>query len=440
MGFIFRNRWIRIQGVTLVFFILSQIDKANIAVAFPGIRHDLGITPTALGFAVGLFAWGYLVFQIPVGRLTSAWSAKYTLLTLGIAWSLTTASTALVHNETQLALNRFVLGLSEGGILPGCMVMIRAWFTPKERGRANLVLLGTIIAAALGNAVCGWIVGLVGWRMMLVATAGFSLLWCGVWWLAVSDDPRKCSWLDPETKRALVAELDAEAAQEPALDRHWFKAMWHPTVLILSAYNLLGLIAFWGLTFWLPTLLVEGGRSIGNAGLLAAIPYIVAIVIASCISWSSDYFLERRWHLILPTVLAGVAMACVGVFGTHHVLLLITCLSVSVGLWFGRITVYWICVADAVPRGAAGPAMAVANGVGNFGGFLGPLIFGWLRETSGGFSSSMIVGGVALFMAGLMAIAVRQNRGAGADPMPSQARDAQCLRPSLKLDLPPRRL
>jgi MFS family permease len=410
MGAILQNRWIRIQFVTLVFFIFAQVDKANIAVAFPGIRQDLGITPTALGFAVGMFAWGYLVLQIPVGRLTSAWSAKYTLLILGIAWSLITASTALVQNETQLIINRFILGLSEGGILPGCVVIIRAWFTPKERGRANLVLLGTIIAAAIGNAACGWLVELFGWRTMLVATAVLSLFWCGVWWLAVDDDPRTVTWLDPETKRRLVAELDAAAKQEPTPHSHWFKEMWHPSVLILCFYNLLGLTGFWGLTFWLPTLLVEGGRSIGRAGLLAAIPYVLAIIIASLISWSSDYFLERRWHLIVPTVLAGVSMICVAIFGTEHIVLLIACLSLTVGLWFGRIAVYWIYLGDLVSRGAAGAAMGVANGIGNLGGFAGPLVFGWLRASSGGFASSMIVGGLAFIVAGLMAIAARPDR------------------------------
>jgi MFS family permease len=105
-----------------------------------------------------------------------------------------------------------------------------------------------------------------------------------------------------------------------------------------------------------------------------------------------------------------VFMACVGIFGTHNIPMLIICLSLTVGLWFGRISVYWICVSDAVPRNVAGAAMGVANGIGNFGGFVGPVIFGWLRTSSGGFASSMIVGGVAFFVAGLMAIAVRSNR------------------------------
>jgi cyanate permease len=246
-----------------------------------------------------------------------------------------------------------------------------------------------------------------------------SLLWCAVWWWAVDDDPRTCRWLDPEVKRTLVATLDSEIAQAPKADRHWFKAIWHPTVLILAAYNLLGLTALWGLTFWLPTLLVEGGRTIGMAGLLAAIPYVVSIAMAFIISASSDRFQERRWHMIVPTVFAGVFMAGAGLFGEGHIVVLLTCLTLTTGLWFGRITIYWILVADAVPRGAAGPSMAVANGIGNFGGFVGPLMFGWIRTASGSFSVAMLVGGAAYIVAGLLALLVRTNRAQAGDGMPA---------------------
>jgi hypothetical protein len=38
-----RNRWIRIQGVTLVMLVMSQVDRANIALAFPAMRAELGL-------------------------------------------------------------------------------------------------------------------------------------------------------------------------------------------------------------------------------------------------------------------------------------------------------------------------------------------------------------------------------------------------------------
>lgn len=407
MKSILHNRWIRIQGVATVLYIFAQIDKANVAVAFPGIGSELGLTSGAIGFAVGMFAWGYLVLQIPVGRLTSAWSAKGTILILCAAWSIVCASTALIQTETQLIVNRFVLGMSEGGILPAVVVVMRAWFTQQERARANLALLGTPIALMIGNALCGIAVSIVGWRWMFVVTAIPSLLWCLVWWWAIEDDPRNAVWLDENAKQKLVAALNLEAKRAPVAHTHWFRTIWHPTVLILALYNFLGLVALWGLTFWLPSLIVEQGRAIGLAGFLAAIPYAVSIVMACTISASSDRLQERRWHLIIPTILAGGFMAAAGLFGQTHVTLLLVCISLSFGLWFGRITVYWIMVADAVPKGSAGAAMAIANGVGNLGGFIGPWMFGLLRGQSGGFNSSMIVGGGLYIMAGLLALLVQ---------------------------------
>jgi MFS family permease len=157
-----RNRWVRIQGVALVMFVMSQIDRSNIALAFPSMRADLGLNATAIGFATGVFFWGYLMLQIPVGRLASVWSAKRTLMILGIGWALISATTALVHTETELVINRFLLGMSEGGTLPTFVVLMRAWFTRVERARANLVLMGTPLAIAIGNPLCGAAVAVFG--------------------------------------------------------------------------------------------------------------------------------------------------------------------------------------------------------------------------------------------------------------------------------------
>jgi MFS family permease len=411
---------VRIQGVALVMFIMSQIDRSNIALAFPGMRADLGLSATAIGFATGVFFWGYLILQIPVGRLASVWSAKRTLMILGIGWAVISATTALVHTETELVVNRFLLGMSEGGTLPSFVVLMRAWFTGRERARANLVLLGTPLAAAIGNPLCGLAVSYTGWRMMFVVTAVPALLWCLVWWWAVDDDPRDTNWLPPAEKAALVAALDIETRAAPIVQGHWLRVIWHPVVLLLALYNLLGLTALWGLSYWLPTLLVEAGHTIGMAGLLSAIPYVASVAMALLLSYSSDRFQERKWHTLVPTFLAGVFMVLAAGFGQGHLPLLLLCLTLTASLWFGRITTYWILVADAVPKDAAGASMAIANGVGNFGGFLGPFVFGWLRTVTDSFDAAMIFGGVAFISAALVAMPMRFRAPAPiASPVPA---------------------
>ncbi|HLJ22435.1 MAG TPA: MFS transporter, partial [Stellaceae bacterium] len=132
-----QNRWLRILGVAFVMYVLSFIDRTNIAMAIPALRGELGISASAIGFATGMFFWGYIILQIPAGRLASTWSPKRVLLGLMLLWSTVSLTTALVHTPTELAFNRFALGMSEGGVLTCILVLIRNWFTRPERARAN---------------------------------------------------------------------------------------------------------------------------------------------------------------------------------------------------------------------------------------------------------------------------------------------------------------
>ena len=71
-----RSRWMRILGVAFVMYVLSFVDRTNIAMAIPAMRAELGLTAPAIGFATSVFFWGYIVLQIPAGRLAGVWSAK----------------------------------------------------------------------------------------------------------------------------------------------------------------------------------------------------------------------------------------------------------------------------------------------------------------------------------------------------------------------------
>src|SRR3974377_1106017 len=100
-----RNRWVRILGVSFVMYVLSYIDRTNIAMAIPFLRDELGIGASSIGFATGMFFWGYIILQIPVGRIAAVWSAKWAILGLLVLWSIVSLSTAFVRTETELVVN-----------------------------------------------------------------------------------------------------------------------------------------------------------------------------------------------------------------------------------------------------------------------------------------------------------------------------------------------
>src|SRR5262249_44539552 len=154
-----------------------HVDRVNLSMAAPFVRADLQLTPAALGFATGLFFWGYIILQIPAGRLASTWSPKRVLLAQMLLWSSVSLTTALVQTPLELAINRFALGLSEGGVLTCILVLIRNWFTRAERARANaLFLLSLPIGPMIAGPISGLILSYSHWRWMFVVEAVPGLL------------------------------------------------------------------------------------------------------------------------------------------------------------------------------------------------------------------------------------------------------------------------
>jgi hypothetical protein len=57
-----------------------------------------------------------------------------------------------------------------------------------------------------------------------------------------------------------------------------------------------------GIPLWLPTIIRNVGvKDTFTIGLLAAIPYVVAIVVQQIVARHSDRTQERRWHAAIPT-------------------------------------------------------------------------------------------------------------------------------------------
>ena len=413
-----RNRWVRILGVSFIMYVLSYIDRSNIAMAIPAMRSELGMSSAAIGFATSMFFWGYIVLQIPAGRLASVWSPKWVIFGLLLFWSCMSLTTAFVRTEFDLILNRFILGVSEGGVLTCTLVLIRAWFTKAERARANTVFLMSLAAAPMiAGPISGLILSYSTWRWMFAIEAAPALVWAVVWVWAIHDDPRRAPWLDPAERDRLVSLLDAEKEAIGVLPGHWLSTLWHPSVLLLAAYNFFALMAEWGVNFWLPSMLNETGFSIGVVGLLAAIPYALGIGAMLLVAASSDRTQERKWHMIGASACSGaILLVLIATSGSQFATISLLCLSI--GCFYGRFGPFWTLPAEVLPPAVIGVGIGLINGAGNLGGTVGPYFFGWVRTHTGSFTLALGVAGASLILASLLAGPIRATRKVPAVPLP----------------------
>lgn len=402
-----QNRWVRILGVSFVMYVLSHVDRTNLAMAVPYVRTELSLTPAAIGFATGMFFWGYIILQIPAGRLASVWSPKRVLFCLLLLWSTVSMTTAFVHTETELSINRFALGLAEGGVLTSILVLIRNWFTRAERARANaLFLLSLPIGPMIAGPLSGFILTYAHWRWMFVIEALPGLLWAAVWWWAIDDTPHQAKWLPAAERDDLVRKLEAESTIIPPPSGHWLATLWHPTVLLLAAYNFFALMAEWGVNFWLPTVLKETGFSIGAVGLLSALPAALGIAMMILVATNSDRTGERKWHMIAATAASGLALVVLH-FTDGGTLAKVCCLTIAIGAFLGRFGPFWTLPGEVLPPAVIGVGIGLINGAGNLGGTVGPWFFGAVRTHTGSFELALAAAGMSLIVSSLLAVPIR---------------------------------
>jgi sugar phosphate permease len=395
------GRWLRILPVAFIMYTIAFIDRTNISLALPSMSRELGMSPTQAGDAAGVFFWGYLLLQVPGGYLAERWSAKLFVSALLMVWGIGAIGCGLVRSWGELRAMRFVLGVAEGGVWPATVVLLSHWFPRAERARANAYwMLCLPVAVVVSSPLSGWILGRWDWRVLLITEGGLPILWLVVWWWFIEDHPHQARWISPAERDFLVRTLADESAE---LDRvapePYLRALLRPQVLLLIAIYFCLAGGLYGYLFWLPTAL-EGAKAMTNfqAGILSALPYVVTIVGMVVLSQHSDRMGERRGH-----VAAGLAWAGLFLLGSVIVsrsapltaFFLITLVGAGC---YGALGPFWAIPTETLPRSISGSASGLITGLGNLGGYFGPLLVGKLNQRTGNF-----IYGFALLSAGWFA-------------------------------------
>ncbi|WAH61870.1 MFS transporter (plasmid) [Pseudomonas silvicola] len=207
------TRWYRVIAPILITCIISFMDRVNISFALPGgMDQDLAITSQMAGMVSGIFFIGYLFLQVPGGRIAVNGSGKRFIAWSLIAWMVVSIATGFVTNHYQLLALRFVLGISEGGMLPVVLTMVSNWFPEKELGRANaFVMMFAPLGGMFTAPISGYIINVLDWRWLFIIE---GLLCSGVAGVVAGDrrSSEEARWLPAREKAYLLRELARERA------------------------------------------------------------------------------------------------------------------------------------------------------------------------------------------------------------------------------------
>jgi ACS family tartrate transporter-like MFS transporter len=165
-------------------------------------------------------------------------------------------------------------------------------------------------------------------------------------------------------------------------------------------------VAFYGISFWLPQIM-QATSGLGSATIvmLSAIPYVAAAIGMVVVGTHSDRTGERRWHVVVPCVIGATGFLLTVAFPATLTITLTTLSIAAFGIW-GTLGPFWTMPTAFLRGHAAAGGIALVNSIGNVGGLAGPYLIGWVRDTTGGFSSGLVTLAAVLIAAAAIALAI----------------------------------
>jgi ACS family tartrate transporter-like MFS transporter len=218
------------------------------------------------------------------------------------------------------------------------------------------------------------------------------------------DRPSLANWLEPHELQWLEKELNEERAKAEGRGRLTLgEALTDSRVIALSIIWMLTTTAAYGTTFFLPQIVKGLGFSNLMTGVASAIPYLVGMIALLIWGWSTDRSRERRWHLIVASVIGSVGFAAAGLLGSSFWSL--AAMSLALAGIYGARPAFWPLPSMFLSGTAAAGGIALINSIGNIGGYLGPFIVGWIKDSTNSFeialyflaTCSLASGAVAFF-------------------------------------------
>jgi MFS transporter, ACS family, tartrate transporter len=408
-------RW-RLIPFLFLLYVVAYLDRVNVGFASLDMNRDLGFDSAVYGFGSGVFFLSYTLLEVPSNLFLARVGARLWIARIMITWGIISTAMIFVNSAATFYVLRFLLGAAEAGFFPGLLYYLTRWIPARERARTvALFMTATAIAGVIGAPISSALLrmhgvfGLRGWQWLFIVEGLPAILLAPVVLRFLTERPEDATWLTRDEREWLSKEMAAEHANNEGAHVTLRSAATSGRLWALSAVYFLIVVAFYGVTFWLPQI-VQAAGSLNSVTvvLISAIPYLVAAVGMVLIGIHSDSTGERRWHVAGPA-LVGAAGFILTVIAPSTTVISLAMLSIAaLGIW-GTLGPLWTMAAALLRGTAAAGGIAAVNSVGNIGGFVGPFLVGWVREATGGFSAGLLLLAGCLVVAALIVLSLKDR-------------------------------
>ncbi|KAH7418615.1 putative MFS transporter [Cadophora sp. MPI-SDFR-AT-0126] len=328
---------IRIIPVLALLFLCSFLDRTNVGNAKTyKLEANLGMTDHQYDTGLAVFYATYIASEIPSNLVLKRVSPRVWLPVLTMMWGIVTMCLGFVKNYHEFVAVRAILGVCEGGLLPGMVLYLSGMYTRGEMAlRLGLFYTAASLSGAFGGLLArglttigargslhnwSWIFIIEG---LLTAVVGFLS------YFILPNNVETASFLKEDERifasARLHQDLPSRLAQDGSEHQHE-KFQWSEVrrgVLNISTW--LSALAYFGILaglysfgLFLPTIIVELGYTANEAQLWSVIPYAVASVVTVIIAFVSDRLKLRGTIMLFVLIPAIIGYAVIANISAAH--------------------------------------------------------------------------------------------------------------------------
>lgn len=372
----------------------QALSIGGIALFLPMIREDLALTFTQGGTLAAASTLVYALMQIPAGYFADRFGGKRLFVIGMLGTTVLSLTFGFVTEYWQALTIQAVSGFFRAFLFAPGIRLISAWFPPEKRATAmGLYLIGGFLGNIIIDIAGPALVAKFDWRFPFLVFPPLGIIISLLLWHFGKEPHQR------------------EAQQEISV-REVLRLFRHRLMWVCGGIQYVRLAVMMGITFWLPTLLVEEkGLSLQFAGVIIAMQ--AALIAPS--NLIGGYISDRLKNpiFVIAGALLVLMLTSVLMVLVDNIILLVMIIivnSIFIQAYFGPL---FSIPVEILGERTTATSTGFSNLFANIGSFSFTYLLGILKDISGSFLSGFIAIAIScVFGLGLTAVLAKLRRKA----------------------------
>jgi MFS family permease len=388
-------------GLALLF---DGFDYMIVAYTMPQMAKEWVLTKVQTGSLASWSLLGLMIGGLFSGLVSDRIGRKKTLAFFVAFYSLLTFPIYFVQSFEMFAILRILSGIGLGACIPIAVTMMSESAPTKNRGYfTSSIMAFYIMGWVIAGIVAIYVVPVYGWRVCYL-TGGIPALYSLVLWFKMNESPH---WLlgkgreeeaieiikeiviiangkaDNWAHGSLVAPLPPKKVGVSAI----FSKKYRKVTITNWTIYFMGSVVIYGITGWLPTLLVGAGYGLVKGYSFAVLQNAFSILGAMSSGYVAD-IIGRKINVTLAWIFTAASVMILGCASNQWEVVIC---SVVVGVIMNwGLSGTQPLLTEAYPTEFRNTGVAWAQAFGRVGGFLGPIAAGFIQQLGVGFTGTFI--------------------------------------------------